>query len=256
MDITPYTDDVENYMTLFETHSSNPNEALLDSGSTHTILTNPKFFNFKNNEGDWHHCTIVTMTGKRNIRFREGPAILRFPGGFHLKCQRAMYAPDAPRSLISYRDLRRANIHISTALENGEEVLELRQGPRLLATAKAGDEGLYKIVINSLDNTNPVSLIDEEEVCEARAEFPGAARDKIPGAVYHNLAMGVSLNTKAKPDLWHERLGHPGMTIFRRMLPLLTGHNLVTADAAKTHDCVACIQGKYIRKPSKWTLPT
>ena len=64
MDISPYTDDVENYMTLFETHSSNPNEALLDSGSTHTIFTNPKFFNFKNNEEDWHHCTIVTMTGK------------------------------------------------------------------------------------------------------------------------------------------------------------------------------------------------
>ena len=40
------------------------------------------------------------------------------------------------------------------------------------------------------------------------------------------------------------------------MLPLLTGHNLVTADAGKTHDCEACIQGKYIRKPSKWTLPT
>ena len=40
------------------------------------------------------------------------------------------------------------------------------------------------------------------------------------------------------------------------MLPLLTGHNIVTSDAGKTHDCEACIQGKYIKKPSHWTLPT
>jgi hypothetical protein len=43
-----------------------------------------------------------------------------------------------------------------------------------------------------------------------------------PEAQRRNLAQGVSLDTKAKPDLWHERLGHPGTTVFRRMLPLLT----------------------------------
>ena len=37
------------------------------------------------------------------------------------------------------------------------------------------------------------------------------------------------------------------MTVFRRMLPLLTSHNLVTADTEKTHDCVACIQGNTSR---------
>ena len=40
------------------------------------------------------------------------------------------------------------------------------------------------------------------------------------------------------------------------MLPLLTSHSLVKAYAEKTHDCVACIQGKYIKRPSGWTLPT
>jgi hypothetical protein len=30
---------------------------------------------------------------------------------------------------------------------------------------------------------------------------------------------------------------------------------LITSDAEKTHDCVACIQGKFIKRPSKWTLP-
>lgn len=38
---------------------------------------------------------------------------------------RAVYAPDAPRSLISYRDLGANGIYVSVAVENDEEVLEL-----------------------------------------------------------------------------------------------------------------------------------
>jgi hypothetical protein len=39
-----------------------------------------------------------------------------------------MYTPDLLRSLISYRDLRARKIHVSTTMENDEEVLEFRQG--------------------------------------------------------------------------------------------------------------------------------
>ena len=59
-----------------------------------------------------------------------------------------------------------------------------------------------------------------------------------------------------KPDIWHSRMGHPGTTIFRRMIPLTQGHDLTAADAGKTRECVACIHGKLIRKPSHWTLPS
>ena len=170
------------------------------------------------------------------------------PGGFPLNCEKSIYAPDASRSLISYRDMRARNVHVSTAVVNDEEVLELKQGLMILATARVGDDGMYKIVINPFDNVSPISLIDEEEVC--MATWVGD-----PEAKCCNLAKGVFVDTKAKPDVWHERLGHPGTTIFRRMLHLLTSHNLVTAYAGKIHECEACIQGKYIRKPSKWTLP-
>ena len=234
-------------MTVCGEHTSDPDVALLDSASTHTILTNPEFFHFTENEKSWQHCKLITMAGSRNMRFREGRATVVLPGGFPLTCANAMYAPDAPRSLISYRDLRARKIHVSTAMENDEEVLELRQGHEILATANAGDDGLYKIVIKPL-TCSPISLIDEEEVCMAAwAGDPEAKR--------HNLAQGVSFDTIAKLDLWHMRLGHPGTTLFRRMLPLITGHNLVTAEAEKTHDCVACIKGKFIKRPSKWHLP-
>ena len=111
-------------MTLYEDCSSNPNEALLDSASTHTILTNSEFF--QENEGTSQHCTIVTMAGSRNIRFRGGRTTVILPGGFPLQCKKTIYALDAPRSLISYRDLRARNIHVSTAVVNDEEVIELR----------------------------------------------------------------------------------------------------------------------------------
>ena len=187
-------EDIENYMTLYEGCSSNPNEALLDSASTHTILTNPGFFHFGENEETWQHCTIVTMAGSRNIRFREGRVTVVLSGRFPLNYERAMYAPDALRSLISYMDLRTMNIHVSTAVVNDEEVLELRQGLMILATARAEDDGLYKIVINPLDNISPISLIDEEEVC--MAAWVGD-----PEAKRRNLAKEVSLDTKAKSDL-------------------------------------------------------
>ena len=161
------------------------------------LLFNLNLFNFPNDEGTWQHCTIITMAGSRNIRFWEGRATVILPGRFPLNCDNAMYAPDAPRSLISYKDLRARNIHIFNAVENDEEVLELRQGLTILATARAGDDGLYKIVINPLDNRSPISQIDEEEVC--MAAWAGN-----PEAIRRNLAQGVSIDTKAKPDLWHE----------------------------------------------------
>ena len=115
----------------------------MDNASTHTILTDPKFFEFPKGQTSWQNCKITTMAGSRNLRFREGRTKVVLPRGYTLICTGAMYVPEAPRSLISYKDLRANDIHVSTAMDNGEEVLELRRGQRLLATVAAGDEGLY-----------------------------------------------------------------------------------------------------------------
>ena len=68
------------------------------------------------------------MAESRQFKFREGRVVIGLPGGFPLICERAMFTPEAPRNLISYKDLRANQIHVSTALDNAEEVLELRQG--------------------------------------------------------------------------------------------------------------------------------
>ena len=135
-----------------------------------------------------------------------------------------MYASDAPWSLISYRDLRANGIHVYTKIENDEEVLKLRQGQRPFVTAIAGVDNLYEIAIKAISPTR-----------RAEEEVSLAARERGPGTRARNLArkIGLYLTAAALSDIWHKRLGHPGTIIFRRMLPLLVGHNLTTSNANK-----------------------
>ena len=44
--------------------------------------------------------------------------------------------------------------------------------------------------------------------------------------------------------------------MFRRMIPILLGHEVCQGDAKKTGVCNACVQGKMINRPSRWKLPT
>jgi hypothetical protein len=192
----------------------------------------------------WNTSHVTTIAGKKNLTFQEGCATIWLPGNIPVICREAIYAPDAPRSLISYRDLRANNIHVSTVLENDEEALKLWQGERALASAVAGAEGLYEIAINAI---SPAP--------RAKEGIGQAAREVVPGAKGRNPARSF-LTAQASSDLWHKRLGHPGTTIFRRMIPLLTGHPLTPSDANKIAPCEACIQGKMIKRPSKWQLPT
>ena len=60
-----------------------------------------------------------------------------------------------------------------------------------------------------------------------------------------------SMISSTKVGLWHH-----GTTMFQRMLPILTGHEVRPSDANKLGDCVACSQGKLIQRPFQWKLPT
>ena len=91
------------------------------------------------------------------------------PGGTPILCERAMYSPNAPRSVISYCDLRANGIHITTAQVNGEEMLELRRGLSVLATAKAGANALYEIKIR----------IDPEWVSAKSGGTPNGSRPSL-----------------------------------------------------------------------------
>jgi hypothetical protein len=164
-----------------------------------------------------------------------------------ITCRDAMYAPDGPWSLISNRDLRANGIHVSTTVENDEEASALPQGHMILATATAGADGLYEIAIKAI---SPNPKLEEDVGMVAWERGPVANTSNLARKPY------LYLTATALSNIWHKKLGHPDTTIFWRMFPLLTGHSLTTADANKVAPCEACIQGKMIKRPSQWQLPT
>jgi hypothetical protein len=52
--------------------------------------------------------------------------------------------------------------------------------------------------------------------------------------------------------IWHERLGHPGVWMMRKIISNCTSHNLNSAKFPKSSDfmCIACATGKLIVKLS------
>ncbi len=50
--------------------------------------------------------------------------------------------------------------------------------------------------------------------------------------------------------LWHDRLGHPGQTMMRRIMESTNGHHLKLALHKKDVLCVPCAQGKFVTRPS------
>ena len=60
----------------------------------------------------------------------------------------------------------------------------------------------------------------------------------------------------AKTGLWHRRMGHPGTTMFYKMLLILIGYEVCSSDTNKVGVCTACDQGKLIQRPFRWKLPS
>jgi hypothetical protein len=221
--------------------SNHQEVALLDSATTHTILRDPLYFSFSGNQTKaWQSCDLLTVAGRRNFQFREGRASIVLPGGTTLRIKHAMYAPSAHRSLISFKDLRAHGVHTFTTVKGNSEALELRQGPKVIATAYAGSSGLYELSITSTHHSQLKSAL-ASDFSQSQTE-----NQKLPSS--------GSLPTKV--ELWHRRMGHPGTTMFRRMVPILSGHEVCLGDTNKVGVCGTCAQGKMIQRPSRWKLPT
>ena len=94
-------------------------ESLVDSGTTHTILRNRQLF------VDFLPIVskVSTMTGSDNIIKSRGIAQFFMPNGTLIKVEDALYAPRAPRTLLSFKAVRDNDLHLHTYVENGTEYL-------------------------------------------------------------------------------------------------------------------------------------
>ena len=144
-------------------------------------------------------------------------------------------------SLISYYNLWANDIHIFTEVENYGEVLELMWRPWCFATAHAAANKSFA----------SCKLAPLQKQRRGRWKSARLSPTPIPGG-----AQASFLAASSKANIWHRRLGHPKMTVMWKMIPILIGHDLCTSDAERVEECALCIQGKLIRQPSRWKLPT
>jgi len=88
-------------MTTYGQPISNPNAYLQDSASTYIL---PKYYILYNFSSEV--CKIVTMVGNQNVKFQKGRTTIALLKRFFFMCKITLYASNAPRSQIIYRDLR------------------------------------------------------------------------------------------------------------------------------------------------------
>ena len=198
---------------------------LIDCASTHTILCHKEFFHHIKDQAPFD---IKTIAGSC-IGQGRGPASIQLPSGVCLEIHDAIYAPTSLRNLLAFADVRRNGYHLMTWEQDGKETMR---------------------VVKHLSNTTQV--IDELEVLPNQLYCFNLKAPKIRMASFaHYSNISSNVNTDIM-DLWHDRLGHPGHTMIRRMinnvqdLPL----KLEYLNRVKTRFCVPCAQGKLVIRPS------
>ena len=169
-----------------------------------------EYFKFEGHRATWHTSDIVTIAGRQNFCYREDQAHVLLPSKTPILYERAMYSPNAPRSLINYRDLRANGIHITTA-----QVSSTERGKS--TKCGAGTPKLKRLLVD--------------------AAIPGGSKLKTklgPGQLAYSMEIPARIQT------WHNRLSHLGTTMFRRMIPILAGHTVCPSDPGKIGGCASC----------------
>ena len=174
-------------------------ECLVDSGTTHTILRNRQLFvDFVSSV-----TRVSTMTGSDNIIKGRGIAQFLMPNGTMIKVDGALYAPRAPRTLLSFKVVRDNDLHFHTYVEDGIEYLLItstkNSRTRVVEKCKRVQSGIYFTTIRAIES-HAVVLCDTDSY-----------------------------------RLWHDRLGHPGRDLMIRILKCSHGHPFFKSKKRK-HD--------------------
>ena len=255
---------------------------LADSATTHTILRDSKYFvSLKLFEGN-----LTTISGTSNLVEGSGRAIIMLPNGTKLQINDALYSTRSRRNLLSFKDIRRNGYHLETINEGNIEWLcittfKLRQ-KRILEKLEAFSCGLYFTTITESHNVINQQLDESNQKFDTlnqKFNYPLSQKlnesnqkfDPLNEKFKCHLSQKLN-NSNQKFDtlnqkfnnldqkfhdskafmLWHDRLGHPGSTMMRRIIENSHGHVLQNQKllVSKDYSCVACSQGKLIARPS------
>jgi hypothetical protein len=148
--------------------------------------------------------------------------------GTQVTIKNVLLYPNSTRTLLSYRDICKNELHIVTHQKNNEE--------SLLITKTNGDD--YDILerIHSLSSGLYYTYIKHV----SRVVYK---------VIFHNVDAF---------QIWHDRLGHPDVWMIRKIISNCIGHNLKEAKFLKTSDfiCTTCATRKLILRTSALQIHT
>ena len=191
---------------------------LVDSATTNTILREAKYFQTLTKRKE----NVMTITGSNKAIIGSGRATFTLRMGTTILIQNALLHPESTRTLISFKDIRSNNFHLKT--------IELDNKEYLLLTKSNGYE---------------------EQTLEKIPSFSsGLYFTYIKPVPY--VAYKINFQNLDKFKTWHDRLGHPGIGMMRKIISNSVGLNLPIKRFPKPSDfvCTACATGKLIIKPS------
>jgi hypothetical protein len=216
-DLTAYAKDEEIPeidMTTLGLHKLSLDSSLnciIESGTSHSILRDQKYLTTIT-PSSW---VITRIIGQNQLEEEFGPALVILPQRTTIKIASAIYAPTATRNLISFQDIRANNLHTHTSMKGKIEVLHI------LRQTKRG-----------------------QKICETLPSQP-------PGLYVTQLqAFHTEHKGRTPTKRWHDHLGHPGMTMYKRIIRDSIGiPDDVKPSTMKNH-CLACSHGNMITRPS------
>ena len=199
--------------------SSAGDECLVDCATTHTILRNKKYFS---------NLTLIssnvqTISGPVDLIKGSERATIVLPNGTKFQINNALYSNKSNRNLLSFKDIRRNGYHIETIHRDGNEYL------------------LITCII-----------FGQKQILEQMASLSCGLYQTTIRPIESHAIINQKFNDSKAFILWHERLGHPGFSMMRRIVTNSNGHPLTSRQILTFHDfnCAACFQGKMIVRPS------
>ena len=193
---------------------------LVDSCTTDTILRETRYFQTLRKSDE----NITTITGSGMHIVGTGRATIILPNGTELVIQEALLYPESTRTLLSFKDIRANDLHVETNDDNGKECL--------IMTKKIGDN---------------------KKIVETFPSMRQALYYTYIKPIHKHVTMQTIIRKNESYRIWHDRLGHPGLSMMKRITNNSNGHSLKKNDFPNHEDfvCIACAKGKLITRPSK-----
>ena len=165
--------------------SSVGDACLVNYATTHTILRDKKYFStFPLAQSNVH-----TSSGPVDLIKGFAKATIILPKGTKFQIEDALYSNKSSRNLLSFKDIRRNGYHIETMNHDENEYLlitSIISGQNcILEQLSSLSYGLYQTTIRSIESY---------------------------------VVMNQKFNDSNAFLLWHERLGHPGISMMRRIV--------------------------------------